>query len=92
MRAAFWKLAEQAKEQGKDLAEVLDRAGLLLTPKLRRKIQADTIFLMADGIEAKGPARMLKDAGFTRGTPADMHRIIVEDLNEQGRKVREAKK
>lgn len=42
-RDDFWQLAQTAREQGKDLAEVLDRAGVLLTQARLRRIQADVL-------------------------------------------------
>lgn len=34
-------MAEQAKTEGKDLAEVLDRCGMLLTPERKAAIEAE---------------------------------------------------
>jgi hypothetical protein len=42
-RQEFWKMAEQARSRGRDLAEVLDRAGILLTVERESQIQADTL-------------------------------------------------
>ena len=40
-RNEFWKMAEIAKKEGKDLGEVLDRLGVLLTPRRKAQIEAD---------------------------------------------------
>lgn len=40
-RKEFWQMAEMAKAEGKDLAEVLDRCGMLLTPERKAVIEAN---------------------------------------------------
>jgi hypothetical protein len=51
-RDDFWRAAQVAREQGKDLAEVLDRAGVLLTPARLRRIQADVLFDVAEMLDS----------------------------------------
>lgn len=50
-REVFWKLANAARSGGKDLAEVLDRAGVLLTDQRRKDIQADVLGDLAEMLE-----------------------------------------
>jgi len=38
-RKEFWAMAEMAKSEGKDLGEVLDRCGVLLTPERKLMIE-----------------------------------------------------
>lgn len=40
-RREFWQMAEIAKSEGKDLGEVLDRCGVLLTPSRKAQIEAE---------------------------------------------------
>ena len=60
-RAHFWELAEQAKTRGRDLAEVLDRAGVLVTPEREARIQADILQQVADALRDT-PSRQLSNA------------------------------
>lgn len=54
-REEFWKHAEQAKSRGRDLAEVLDREGYLLTPERVREIEARTIEEIAELLGSTSP-------------------------------------
>ena len=54
-REEFWKHAEQARAHGRDLGEVLDRAGYLLTPQRIREIEARTIDEIADLLGSTSP-------------------------------------
>lgn len=54
-REAFWDHAHAARTNGRDLAEVLDREGYLLTPSRHAKIQADTIDEIADLLGSTSP-------------------------------------
>lgn len=54
-REAFWEHANHARTRGRDLAEVLDREGFLLTPGRLKKIQADTIREIADLLGSTSP-------------------------------------
>ena len=51
-RSQFWQLAETAKTQGRDLAEVLDREGVLVTPERHKLIRKQAIDEVANFIEA----------------------------------------
>ena len=57
-RAHFWELAEQAKTRGRDLAEVLDRAGVLLTVGREKQIGADAIQEVARMLRELSPHRL----------------------------------
>lgn len=61
-RAEFWELAEQAKSRGRDLAEVLDRAGVLLTDERMMKIQADAIQEVAQMLHELSPHRLSRSS------------------------------
>lgn len=54
-REEFWKHAEVAKSRGRDLAEVLDREGYLLTPERIREIEAQTIEEIAELLGSTSP-------------------------------------
>ena len=57
-RAHFWELAEQARTRGRDLAEVLDRAGVLVTPERESRIQADVLQQVADALRDTPPRQL----------------------------------
>ena len=82
-RAEFWRLAEQAKTQGKDLAEVLDRQGFLLTPSRLKKIQADTIDDVAELLETTSPMQYT-----TKNTPEDFRRALASYLRDMAKEAR----
>lgn len=54
-REAFWEYAHKARTNGRDLAEVLDREGYLLTASRHARIQADTIDEIADLLGSSSP-------------------------------------
>jgi hypothetical protein len=47
-RQEFWRIAEAAKSRGLDLAELLDREGVLLTPDRQVAIRAAALEEMAE--------------------------------------------
>ena len=73
-RTDFWQLAEKAKAQGKDLAEVLDRAGVLLTPRRHKAIQADSWDYIAELLEESPPSAWMIDR--TTRAPATIYDLI----------------
>jgi hypothetical protein len=73
-REEFWRVAETAKAQGKDLAEVLDRMGVLLTPKRRKIIQADSWDYIADRLEELPPSAWMVER--TTKAPATIYDVI----------------
>jgi hypothetical protein len=50
-REKFQELISQARREGKDLAELADRSGILLTEQRLKDIQADVIGDLADMLE-----------------------------------------
>jgi hypothetical protein len=79
-RAEFWKLAEAAKERGLDLAEMLDREGVLLTPERQDRIRRDALGLAADMLEARSVQQI---TGRTIGvTGNDVLSGVVRTLRE----------
>jgi hypothetical protein len=79
-RDQFWDMALSAKERGRDLAEVLDRAGVLLTDSRLRKIKADTIREIADLLGTSSPHK------WTQGS-TQMH--LINDIALGLRKIAE---
>lgn len=74
-RENFWKLAEDARLRGRDLAEVLDREGLLLTPQRRRAIEASAFDEIAELLETTSANRWT-----TRTTQADLMSAVARNL------------
>lgn len=58
-RDEFWAFAEKAKTEGKDLAEVLDRSGVLLTPARVARIRAEAFREVAELLEQSTPAQLI---------------------------------
>lgn len=79
-RERFWDLALHAKDRGRDLAEVLDREGVLLTDSRLRKIKADTIREIADLLGTSSPHK------WTQGS-TQMH--LINDIALGLRKIAE---
>lgn len=76
-RQQFWKLAEDAKLRGRDLAEVLDREGFLLTPERRKEIQAQAFEEIAE------LARTTSAHQWTTGTTqADLMSALARNLDK----------
>lgn len=71
-------MAEQAKSQGKDLAEVLDRAGVLVTPKRLARIRAEAFREVAELLETSTPAQMI--APLRSFTPLDLQNGLARRL------------
>lgn len=75
-REEFWRLAERARDEGKDLAEVLDRQGYLLTPKRANTIRATAIEQVIQVLE-ETPISRWTTYGTTR---LDMLNAITQQL------------
>lgn len=89
-RDEFWRVAEIAKAQGKDLAEVLDRTGVLLTPRRFRVIQADSWDHIAEILETSPPSAWMVDR--TTRAPATIYDLlhgIAQTLRDMARANRE---
>lgn len=78
-REKFWTLADEARTRGKDLAEVLDRAGILLTERRRRESQAIILEQLAQVLESTSAAQWLR--GQPGQTPNDLKRAITEHIH-----------
>lgn len=86
-RTQFWSLAERAKERGMDLAEVLDREGLLLTTRRRLDIQADALDQVAELLDTT-TANQWTTIRATNLTPNDVQSGIADRLREMAQKRR----
>lgn len=87
-REQFAAFLEDSKAQGLDLAEVCDRAGVLLTPERKNAIEAQALDAVADHLESL-PTHSLVPR--TLGaTLADLHRGIVESIRTFAEGVRNA--
>lgn len=78
-RKEFWTMAELAKKEGKDLGEVLDRCGVLLTPDRKAQIEAEVyreIVLMLETSSAHEWA----DRDNRMSSPDDMKRAFTKRL------------
>ena len=82
-RDAFWQYADKARKSGKDLAEVLDREGYLLTGTRLVKIQADTIDEIAELLETTSPNWWV--ARNANLTPNDLQREIAARLRSMAK-------
>lgn len=82
-RDEFWKIAEQARARGVDLAEILDRQGFLLTPKRHNLIQAQAMDEIADILETTSPARYT-----SRNTQSDLLSALAAFIRSQARERR----
>jgi hypothetical protein len=78
-RDAFWKWAEQAKSEGKDLGEVLDRAGVLLTPQRKAAIEGNVYGELADMLDSSLPHQW-GDKDNHISTPEDMRQALIRRL------------
>jgi hypothetical protein len=74
-RTEFWKMAEQAKAEGKDLGEVLDRCGMLLTPARKALIEANTYRELAEMLDTSS-AHEWTDKDNPLRSPEDAKRAI----------------
>jgi hypothetical protein len=72
-REEFWRLANEARERGLDLAEVLDRQGYLLTPRRLARIQADTLAEVAELFETTMPHQYTH-----KNTQNDLMRVLAQ--------------
>lgn len=87
-REEFARFLEDSKAQGLDLAEVCDRAGILLTPQRKLAIEAQALDAVADHLESV-PTHTLVPR--TLGaTLADLHRGIVESIRTFAEGIRNA--
>lgn len=89
-RSEFWTLAETARTQGRDLAEVLDRSGVLLTPQRRNQIHADICDSLAETLETSPPSVFMLDR--TTKAPATIYDLLhglSQTLREQAKTLRE---
>lgn len=77
-REEFWRHAERARTQGKDIAEVLDRQGFLLTPERIKNIRADAVEQVIQILE-ETPVSTWTTYGTTR---LDMLNSIIRTLRE----------
>lgn len=82
-REAFWNLANDARDRGLDLAEVLDRRGYLLTPERLKKIQADAIDEIAELLETTSPHQYTP-----KNTPEDFRRALAMYLRDVAKETR----
>lgn len=82
-RSQFWALAEAARAQGRDLAEVLDREGVLVTPERHRLIRKEAIREVANLLEAMSVQQIThKTIGVTGNDTKDgIVRILREMTN-----------
>lgn len=85
-RENFWTAAEQARSRGKDLAEVLDREGYLLTPQRLHQIQADTIDMVVEMLATSEPLQWTRDQ-----TLGGLQRSITSVLRGMAKDIREGK-
>lgn len=76
-RDEFWAFAEKAKTEGKDLAEVLDRAGVLLTPARMARIRAEAFREVAELLEQSTPAQLMDFRAFS---PLDLQNALARHL------------
>lgn len=87
-REEFAKFLEESRAQGLDLAEVCDRAGILLTPERKLAVEAQALDAVADHLESL-PTHSLVPR--TLGaTLTDVHRGIVESIRTFAEGVRSA--
>lgn len=77
-RDEFWAFAEKAKTEGKDLAEVLDRAGVLLTPARMARIRAEAFREVAELLEQSTPAQFI--APLRSFSPLDLQNALARHL------------
>ena len=85
-RDEFWEIADKAKSQGRDLAEMLDQVGVLVTPARQTEIRCLGIEAAADLLESIAPQHLVPPG--VPCTPADVHRYAVQllrDIAKQGR-------
>jgi hypothetical protein len=82
-REDFWAAADQARRRGKDLAEVLDREGYLLTETRLRQIQADALMMAAELFAETSPHQWT-----TGKTQADLQRSLSAALFAMAKEAR----
>lgn len=78
-RKEFWEMAEIAKSEGKDLGEVLDRCGVLLTPGRKAQIEHAVYVEMINMLESSS-AHEWADADNRMRSPDDMKRAFTKRL------------
>lgn len=81
VQASAW--ARQSRAQGKDIGEIMDRAGVLLTPERLRAIRAIVINQIAQTLE-ETPAHQL--AGTTNLNVPDFQAHLARSLRELANK------
>jgi hypothetical protein len=81
---------ERARVQGLDLAEALDQAHLLLSPKRRREAKVEILETVIAHLDNWRPAELLrrKFRSDTSCSPADMQSVIIDFLQEFTESVR----
>ena len=88
-RTEFWTLANRARDKGLDLAEVLDREGVLLTPQRHAEIQAQAFEHIAEMLETSAPSAWMPER--TTKAPAtlyDLQHGIVQALKNMAKEKR----
>lgn len=83
-RAQVSAWASAANITGKDIGEVMDRAGVLLTPQRLCAIRAMVINEIAQGLENTPTAALLKERGYKPGDlPAtDFQAVLATTLRD----------
>lgn len=78
-RKEFWEMAEIAKSEGKDLGEVLDRCGVLLTPGRKAQIEHEVYLEIVRMLETSS-AHEWADPDNRMRSPDDMKRALTTRL------------
>lgn len=87
-REEFAAFLEESRAQGLDLAEVCDRAGVLLTPERKNAIEAQALDAVADHLESIPTHQLIPRV--LGATLAELHRGIVESIRTFAEGVRSA--
>lgn len=66
-----------ARREGKELAEVLNTAGLLLTTFRFKQVKADALRRAANALENSSAEEIMKEYGGTGNSALDMQRGVV---------------
>lgn len=80
-RKEFWAMAEIAKAEGKDLGEVLDRCGVLLTPERKAMIEHEVYTNIVGLLELSDLHEWAKP-GTAIKSPLDAKHAITERLRQ----------
>lgn len=80
-----------AQRSGFDPVEALHRGGLLWTPHRERDTKAQVLRYIVSEMETWRPAEFMRsiNRSTTAGTPADMHRAVVEWLQKHIKAIEE---